>query len=185
MGDVSYEFLRPGTASHRIALIDGPNMSNLGRRSKKVYGPIASLDALHDYVRSYARRLGVEVETFASNYEGAILEFIHESAGRVDGYLINPAGLTSGSLAVPHALIESGRPSIEVHFANPEASAESPRGAPVTPIASVFSPFVTGKVTGLRQHGYIGALVALTLALDDVGFLGAQADSSSTRSSRR
>jgi 3-dehydroquinate dehydratase II len=185
MGDISHKFPRLGTKTHRIALIDGPNMSNLGRRSKKAYGPIASLDVLHEHVRCYGRSLGVEVETFASNYEGAILEFIHESADRVDGYLVNPAGLTSGSLPVPHALIESGRPSIEVHFANPEASAHSPRGAPVTPIASVFSPFVTGKITGLRHHGYIGALVALTLALDDVGFLGAEADSSSARPPRR
>jgi 3-dehydroquinate dehydratase II len=185
MGNISHKFPRPGTKTHRIALIDGPNMSNLGRRSKKVYGPIASLDALHEHVRSYGRSLGVEVETFASNYEGAILEFIHESAHRVDGYLINPAGLTTGSLAVPHALIESGRPRIEVHFANPEASADSPRGAPVTPLTSVFSPYVTGKMTGLRHHGYIGALVALTLALDDVGFLGAEADIASVRPPQR
>jgi hypothetical protein len=36
---------------HRIALIDGPNMSNLGHRSKKVYGPNQpSIDGLHKYV---------------------------------------------------------------------------------------------------------------------------------------
>ena len=75
MGDVSHKFPRLGTKTHRIALIDGPNMSNLGRRSKKAYGPIASLDVLHEHVRCYGRSLGVEVETFASNYEGAILEF--------------------------------------------------------------------------------------------------------------
>ncbi len=85
---------------HRIALIDGPNMSNLGHRSKKVYGPNQpSIGALHEYVRSYAKGLGVEVETFVSDYEGAILEFIHQSADRVDGYLINPAGLTSSGFA--------------------------------------------------------------------------------------
>ena len=31
-----FQFLRTGTRVHRIALIDGPNMSNLGHRSKKV-----------------------------------------------------------------------------------------------------------------------------------------------------
>ena len=161
---------------HRIALIDGPNMSNLGHRSKKVYGSIASIDALHEYVRSYGKSLGVEVETFVSNYEGAILEFIHQSTERVDGCMINPAGLTSEGFAVPHALIETHRPSIEIHFSNPEAAPNTARGAPVGPLKSWFSPYVTGKTTGLRQHGYIGALVALTLALDDVEFLGAEAD---------
>ena len=31
MGDISHKFPRLGTKTHRIALIDGPNMSNLGR----------------------------------------------------------------------------------------------------------------------------------------------------------
>ncbi len=41
------------------------------------------------------------------------------------------------------------------------------------PLTSWFSPYVTGKMTGLRQYGYVGALIALILALDDVEFLGA------------
>ena len=165
-----------GAPRHRITLIDGPNMSNLGRRNARVYGSIDSLGALHEYVGSVADSLGVSLETFSSNYEGAILEFIHESADATDGYLINPAGLTSSGFAVPHALIESHRPSIEMHFSNPEAAPDSQRGAPVGPLKSWFSSYVTGKMTGLRQYCYIGALVALTLALDDEEFLGAEAD---------
>jgi hypothetical protein len=34
MGNVSHNFPRLGAKTHRIALIDGPNMSNLGRRSR-------------------------------------------------------------------------------------------------------------------------------------------------------
>ena len=37
---------RNGGKCHRIVVIDGPNMSNLGVRSKKVYGAISSLDAV-------------------------------------------------------------------------------------------------------------------------------------------
>jgi 3-dehydroquinate dehydratase-2 len=172
-----YEFPRQGTKVHRIALIDGPNMSNLGHRSKKVYGPNQpSIEALHEYVQSFGKNLGVEVETFVSDYEGAILEFIHQSADRIDGYLINPAGLTCSGFAVPHALLETHRPRIEMHFSNIEAAPDTQRGAPVGPLKSWFSPYVTGKMTGLRQYGYIGALVALTLALDDMEILGAEAD---------
>ena len=174
--DVSHEFqfARQGTRVHRIALIDGPNMSNLGHRSKKVYGPNQpTIDDLHDYVRSYGKSLGVDVEAFVSDYEGAILEFIHQSAERVDGYLINPAGLTSEGFAVPHALLETHRPFMEMHFSNIEANPDTARGAPVGPLKSWFSPFATGKMTGMRKYGYIGALVALILALDDAEFLGA------------
>ena len=174
--DVSheFEFPRQGTRVHRIALIDGPNMSNLGHRSTKVYGPNqGTIEGLHAYVISYGKSLGVDVETFVSNYEGAILEFVHQSAERVDGYLINPAGLTSEGFAVPHALLETHRPFIEMHFSNIEANPDTPRGAPVGPLKSWFSPFATGKMTGMRKYGYIGALVALTLALDDADFLGA------------
>ena len=180
---VSHEFPRQGTRVHRIALIDGPNMSNLGHRSKKVYGPNqGSIDDLHEYVRSYAKCLGVEVETFVSNYEGAILEFIHQTAddNRVDGYIINPAGLTTEGFAVPHALEESNRPSIEVHYSNIEAQPFTSRGTPVGPLKSLFTPLVTGKTMGLRQYGYIAALVGLTLALDDMDFLGADEDDAST-----
>ena len=87
----------------------------------------------------------------------------HQSAERVDGYLINPAGLTSEGFAVPHALLETHRPFMEMHFSNVEANPDTPRGAPVGPLKSWFSPFATGKMTGMRQYGYIGALVALTL----------------------
>ena len=179
--DVSheFEFARQGTRVHRIALIDGPNMSNLGHRSKKVYGPNqGTIEGLHAYVVSYGKSLGVDVETFVSNYEGAILEFVHQSAERVDGYLINPAGLTSEGFAVPHALLETHRPFMEMHFSNIEANPDTPRGAPVGPLKSWFSPFATGKMTGMRKYGYIGALVALTLSLDDMEFLGADEDQS-------
>jgi 3-dehydroquinate dehydratase-2 len=94
----------------------------------------------------------------------------------VNGYLINPAGLTSEGFAVPHALLETHRPFMEMHFSNIEANPDTPRGAPVGPLKSWFSPFATGKMTGMRKYGYIGALVALTLSLDDADFLGADED---------
>src|SRR3546814_7084103 len=77
---------RTGSRRHRIALIDGPNMSSLGARSKQVYGTIRSLDDLKAFVTSAGLDIGVEVETFSSNHMGDILEYIHGSADRVDGY---------------------------------------------------------------------------------------------------
>ena len=67
-----------------------------------------------------------------------------------------------------------------MRFSNPEANPDAERGAPVGPLKSWFSPYATGKTTGMRQYGYIGALVALTLALGDADFLGAEEESDLT-----
>jgi 3-dehydroquinate dehydratase-2 len=165
---------RRGDRKHRIAVIDGPNMSNLGARSKKVYGRIGSLDELKKFVADFGRDLGVEVENFSSNHQGDILEFIHESASRVDAYIINPAGLTTVGEGVRHALEDSQRPVMEVHFANIAASAGGARGLGGGSIRSSFTHTATGLAMGMRQYSYLAALTALVFALDDEDFLGAK-----------
>src|SRR3978361_1527476 len=85
---------RTGNRPLTIMLIDSPNMPNLGNRNKRVYGPIASITALQDFVKQTGAALGVNIETMTSNHEGSLLDAIHESAGRVDAYILNPAGLT-------------------------------------------------------------------------------------------
>ena len=103
---------------------------------------------------------------------GSILEYIHESAQRTDAYVINPAGLTTIGEAVRHALAETDTPVVEVHFANISSSASDPRGIVGGPIQSSLTHTMTGLCMGLRQYSYVGALTALTLALDDPAFLG-------------
>ncbi len=174
MSNHSVQITRSSNRQHVIAVIDGPNMSNLGARSKKVYGKINSLDELKTYVASYGEQLGVKVENFSSNHQGDILEYIHESASRVDGYIINPAGATTIGEGIRHALEDTGRPVIEVHFANIAASAGAARGLGGGSIQSSFTHTATGMCMGMRQYSYIGALTALVMGLDDPDFLGAE-----------
>lgn len=169
-----YDIHRSGEREHKIALIDGPNMSNLGRRNKQLYGDISSLSDLQDYVVQYGQRLGVSVETFASNHEGEILEYIHEAGDRVDAFIINPAGLTTKGEGVRHALEDTTRPVVEVHFANTQAAAGAARGLGGGAIQSSFTHTATGLCMGLRHYSYIAALTALVHALDDTSFLGNQ-----------
>lgn len=75
---------------------------------------------------------------------------------------------------VPFALFDTGKPVIEVHFANIKASASTPRGPVYGPRESTFTPFVTGQFMGMREYSYAGALLSLVLALDDETFLGAK-----------
>jgi 3-dehydroquinate dehydratase-2 len=162
-----------GAQRWTIAVIDGPNMPNLGARDEGIYGPIESLADLQAFVVRVATAVGVEVEAFSSNHEGEILEFIHRSAGEVDGYLINPAGLTTYGEATRHALADSRRPYVEVHFANLSRHLGSidPKGE----LRSRFTHTAAGLSMGMRQYSYAGALLGLTLSLDDEYFLGADA----------
>jgi 3-dehydroquinate dehydratase-2 len=159
---VSLKLLRSKQRSWKLQLIDGPNMSNLGRRDRRLFGAIGSIDELHRQVGDLAAELGVEIETFVSNFEGDILERIHKTAATCDAYIVNPGGLTTVSEGMRHALQETRRPVIEVHFHNLAASSQ----------VSVFSPSVLGMCMGLRQYSYLAAVLGLVLALDDDSFLG-------------
>lgn len=165
--------LRTGSRRHTIAIIDGPNMTNLGARNKRVYGAINSIGDLQEYCTSFGEQLGVDIITFVNNFEGNILEFIHAHATTVDAFIINPAGLTEIGIPTKHALSETGKPVMEIHFANVVAPPTAPRGLPIGPWQSVFTPSVTGVAMGLRQYSYAAAILGLTLSLDDDTFLGA------------
>jgi 3-dehydroquinate dehydratase-2 len=168
---------RSSERDHRIVVIDGPNMTNLGARNKRVYGTIASLADLQNFCRNFGAAVGVTVSTFASNYEGAILEFIHESTQWADAYIINPAGLTEGGVATKHALTETGKPYVEVHFANIVAPPTAPRSLSIGPWQSTFSASATSVMMGMREYSYCAAILSLAMALDDKNFLGAELSS--------
>ena len=137
----------------RIALIHGPNLSLLGRREPEVYGT-DTLDDINGAVESLGRELGVEVETLQSNSEGAILDFLEEASGRVDGFLINPGGLTHTSVALRDGLVGVGLPFVEIHLSNTTAR-ERFRGH------SYLSPVAAGVVLGFGPQGYLLALRGL------------------------
>jgi len=154
----------------RFAFINGPNMSMLGRRSGGIFGPISSIDDLNRFVDEFAATVGVSVTHCVSDSEADILHFIHKTSESVDGYLINPAGLTHFGQATRDALIDTGKPYVEVHFANLSVWTESV--APGRNLQSIFSHTAVGVIEGLRHYGYFAGILALALALDDANFLG-------------
>lgn len=162
--------LRQSDRAWRIDLIDGPNMPHLGKRDPSLFGTIASLADLQAQLVAFGKLLGVEVQTFASDYEGEILEYIHSRAAAVDGFLVDPGGLATVSQGWPHALLESKKPYVEISFYNTIASNE----------ISVFAPNAIGSVMGLRQYSYHAALLGLVLSLDDDSFLHPEAPDSAT-----
>jgi len=163
-----------------FGLINGPNMSMLGRRSGGTFGPISSIEELKDLVDEFAKTVNVRLTHFVSDAEPDILHFIHETIQSVDGYLINPAGLTHFGQATRDALIDTDKPYVEVHFANLSVWAEST--APGRNLQSIFSHTATGVIEGLRHYGYFAGILALACALDDESFLGRDVQAPSARS---
>jgi 3-dehydroquinate dehydratase II len=143
------------TPAWRVALLNGLNMTNLGRRDKNVYGTIGSLQELESLVTEAGRHLDTHVLAYHSNHEGDLVDFI-ESDDSFDAYLINPGGLWAFGEPTRLALRQSGKPFVEVHFANIFATGHR----------STFTQSAAGTVMGFRHHGYLGALTALVAALD-------------------
>ncbi len=101
----------------KILVINGPNINMLGIREPDIYGK-ADFAALERFIRTSADALGVEVELFQSNHEGAIVDRIQQAYGRMDGIVINPAAYTHTSVAILDALKAVGLPAVEVHLSD-------------------------------------------------------------------
>jgi 3-dehydroquinate dehydratase-2 len=132
----------------RIAVLNGPNLNLLGRREPEVYGrtTFAELEAM---VRDEAERLGVHLEWFQSNHEGALVDRIQALAGTADGLVLNAAAYTHTSIAIRDALLAVSLPFIEVHLSDPR-SREPFRHHSFT--ADLALQVIAGKgVEGYRQ----------------------------------
>lgn len=134
----------------RVLVVNGPNLDILGRREVGVYGSETSQE-LQKRIEQRAAELGVEVEVFQSNHEGAIIDRLHECAA--DAVIINPAAFTHYSYAIRDALAALDVPVIEVHLSNIHAR-EGFRSHSVT------APVVLGQICGLGWLGYVLALEA-------------------------
>ena len=139
----------------KILVINGPNINFLGIREKGIYGnqDYAYLEKL---INDKANELGVEVEVFQSNHEGAIIDKIQQAYyDKVDGIVINPGAFTHYSYAVRDALASvADIPKIEVHISNVHTREEFRH-------TSVTVPVCNGQVVGLGLNGYLYAVQAI------------------------
>lgn len=134
----------------KILVIHGPNLNMLGSRQTAIYGD-KTLDEIDSLLQKRARELGVELETFQSNHEGALVDFIQEKSPDAAGIIINPAALTRYGLSLRDALTDTSLPIIEVHLSNIHAREEFRQQSMIAPIAR-------GQISGLGWRGYIAAL---------------------------
>ena len=138
----------------KILVINGPNMQLLGRRKAEFYGT-KTLPEIEADLRAVADSLGVTVEFFQSNHEGAICDRIADAiADGVDGIVINPAAYTHTSIAIHDALEAAAIPAVEVHMSNIQARDDFRR-------TSLTAPACVAQIAGLGADGYEFALRAL------------------------
>ncbi|MCU0614729.1 MAG: 3-dehydroquinate dehydratase, partial [Desulfobacterales bacterium] len=106
------------TQEQKILVIHGPNLNMLGKREPQIYGR-TTLKEINEGLKDQGQKVGIIVETFQSNYEGAIVEKIQETFfSGINGIIINPAAFTHTSVAIRDALLLLDAPIIEIHISN-------------------------------------------------------------------
>ncbi|WP_380058231.1 type II 3-dehydroquinate dehydratase [Falsihalocynthiibacter sp. SS001] len=103
--------------TQRVSILNGPNLNLLGQRQPEIYG----YDTLQDVARKcadLAALFGFETTLEQSNYEGQLVDWVHEARENAAGIIINPAALTHTSVALLDALHTFEGPVLEVHISN-------------------------------------------------------------------
>ncbi|SHK06950.1 3-dehydroquinate dehydratase [Desulfatibacillum alkenivorans DSM 16219] len=136
-----------------ILVLNGPNLNMLGKREPEVYGS-TTLDEINEGLKRQAEELGVEVQCFQSNSEGALVTRIQEAFENADGIIINPAAYTHTSVAIRDALLLHDVPIIELHLSNVYKRDEFRHKSFVSGVA-------TAQMAGFGAMGYNMALQAM------------------------
>ncbi len=144
----------PGaSARNRIAVMHGVNLDQLGRRPATHYGTL-SLMQLEARIAEFAAALGLAVQFFQTNHEGAFVEELHRLEGTVDGLILNPGAWTHYSWAIRDALEIAAVPAVEVHLSDVHAREAWRR-------VSVIRDLCVATVSGKGPDGYRDALARL------------------------
>jgi 3-dehydroquinate dehydratase II len=143
----------------KVLVIHGPNLNMLGKREPELYGN-TTLDEINAELKQLGKTLGIFVETFQSNHEGAIVDKIQEAGATQRGIIINPAAFTHTSIAIRDALLAFDIPIIEIHISN-IYKREPFRHK------SLISDVADAQITGLGIKGYSIALKALAEMIQD------------------
>jgi 3-dehydroquinate dehydratase-2 len=137
----------------RLLLLNGPNLNLLGRREPGLYG-VETLDVIEQRLIQRAEAEGVQLECFQSNFEGALVERIHQAMGQMDGILINAGAYTHTSVALRDALLGVAIPYVELHLSNTHAREPFRHH-------SYLADRAVGVVSGFGAASYVLALDGL------------------------
>ena len=141
-----------------VLLLNGINLNMFGQRDPSQYGT-ATLADIEAQTQALARELGVTLECFQTNDEGALCERIHQAhRDRVDAVVINAGAWTHYSYGLRDALAMLACPIVEVHMSNIHAR-EAFRHH------SVIADIARGQICGFGVDSYTLGLRAAVAAV--------------------
>jgi len=144
----------------KILVLHGVNLNMFGKRDPAQYGTI-TLDEINRKLEELGKELGCAVETFQTNFEGAICEKIHQAhIDKVDAVLINAGAWTHYSFALRDALAILKVPIVEVHMSNIHSREEFRH-------FSVVAPLAKGQIAGFGLQSYLLGLRAAVELLQE------------------
>jgi 3-dehydroquinate dehydratase II len=132
----------------RVLVVNGPNLNLLGTREPEIYGH-TTLAEIEAGLRAKGAELGLEVDCFQSNHEGALIDRLHERD--FDWAVVNAGGLTHTSVSLRDALKGIGRPFVEVHISDPGEREEFRR-------VNYLHDIAAERIVGRGAAGYAMAL---------------------------
>ena len=130
----------------KILIINGVNMNMLGLRETEKYGTMTLKD-LEKELYAFSFELGIDIETFQSNFEGEIVEKIHQTKDNFDGIVINAGAYTHTSVAIRDAISAVNIPTVEVHMTNIYKREEFRHH-------SYIAPVCIGQISGFGINSY-------------------------------
>jgi 3-dehydroquinate dehydratase-2 len=144
-----------------ILILHGPNLNLLGQREPDVYGR-TTLEEIDRRLVEAGKELGLEVRSFQSNGEGALIDALHAARGWAGGVIFNPGGYTHTSVALRDAISAISLPVIEVHLSNVYAREPFRH-------QSLIAPVCAGKIVGFGWRSYLLALQAMADMFSEAG----------------
>ena len=146
----------------KVLMLHGINHNMFGKRDPAQYGTI-TLAQIAESLQTLGKELGVEVESFQTNSEGAMCERIHQAFfANVDAVMINAGAWTHYSYGIRDALAILTVPIVEIHMSNIHAR-EAFRHH------SCFAEVVKGQICGFGANTYLLGLRAAVTAAEEAG----------------
>ena len=142
----------------KFLLLNGPNLNMLGTREPDIYGH----ETLADVEAACARRcaeLGVEMDSFQSNHEGALIDAIQQAMGAYDAIVYNPGAHTHYSYAIHDAITSVDVPVVEVHISDISKREDFRK-------TSVLADACIAQVAGLGTGSYLRGIAIAKEHLD-------------------
>ncbi len=136
----------------KVLVLNGPNLNLLGNREPSLYGR-QTLESVIFKLVQQAKELGMELYSCQSNFEGELINELHEAPEHYTFVIFNPGAFTHTSIALRDAIASINIPVIEVHITNIFAR-ESWRNK------STISSVCAGTISGMGTIGYRLALEA-------------------------